>query len=111
MNMMEHKTEPENSTCGGARPGFAARWLASVFIMACLLVVLKPFIERQMLLRAASYFAGASYGDAIRLWKRVVYLDGNNVRVWTSLACAYEKNGQEDEAVAAYNKAVSLRKK
>ncbi|MFH1062891.1 MAG: tetratricopeptide repeat protein [Candidatus Omnitrophota bacterium] len=109
---MEHKTHSKGCACGHAHghrfSGLIIRWVMSVFIISGLLLVLRPFIIQQMLTRVAAYFNGGSYNNAIRVCKKIVFIDRKNIPALKSLGYAYEQNGEIDEAIATYEKVVSL---
>jgi tetratricopeptide (TPR) repeat protein len=80
------------------------RWLLSVFIVAALLFFLKPFLVQLMHTRASSYFSSYNFDDAIRISRRIVSLDKNNIEAWNSVGYAYKQKAMIDKSVAAYDK-------
>ena len=84
------------------------RWILSVLIVGILLITLRSFIVGQMLVRVTSYSANASYADAIRICKKIIAIDGKNKLAWTSLGYAYMDMSQTDEAIAVFEKVLSL---
>jgi tetratricopeptide (TPR) repeat protein len=84
------------------------RWLVTFFAVGALLILLRPFLVDQMLVRVTSYSADALYGDAVRICKKIIALDGNNVKAWTSLGYAYMDMGQTDMAIAAFEKVLQI---
>ena len=111
MDMKSH-THTKECACGHEHPrhgvGFTARWLISTLIVTGLLFVLKPFLAQQMLVRVSSYLTGASYDDAIRVCKKAIFVDKNNLKAWLSLGYIYRQNGRIDKAIAAYERAFAL---
>jgi tetratricopeptide (TPR) repeat protein len=112
---MEDKKHHDGCACGHDhghhhRPvsGFALRLAVSISIVAGLLFLLKPFLVQQMFVRVSSYLACASYGDAMRVCKKIVCIDGNNLKAWSSLGYVYQKSGPGRDAVAAYEKVLSV---
>jgi tetratricopeptide (TPR) repeat protein len=102
-------THAQCTTCGhdhghDHEPSLAlgARWGLSVLIIAVSLVFLRPFIVNQMLVRVTSYSANSSYSDAIRLCKKIITIDKDNIRAWTSLGYAYMDMSEADEAIAVF---------
>jgi len=79
-----------------------------VLIVVPLLFLLKPFIAQQMLVRAASYFSCASYDEVIRVCRKIIFIDKNNAKVWSSLGYAYREKGDIGKALTAYEKVYSL---
>src|ERR1700744_6510671 len=65
------------------------RWLLSLLMIVVLLKLLHPFVIGQMLVRVTSYSANASYQDAVRMCKKIIFLDKDNVQAWTALGYAY----------------------
>ena len=80
------------------------RWLLSIFIVAALLFFLKPFLLQLMHTRASSYFSSYYFDDAIRLSRRIVSLDKNNVEAWNSVGYAYRQKAMIDKSAADYDK-------
>ena len=62
--------------------------------------LLRSFIVGQMLVRVTSYSANSSYSDAIRICKKIITIDGDNMQAWTSLGYAYMDLSQVDMAIA-----------
>ncbi len=110
---IEHKIHSKECACGHEHhyrsASFTVRWLMSVFIISGLLFLLRPFLVQQMLVRVSSYLTCASYNDAVRVCKKIIFVDKNNLRVWSSLGYAYKESGQIDKAITAYEKVFSLK--
>ena len=87
---------------------FAYRWFLSVMIVGGMLILLRPFIVSQMLVRVTSYGASFSYSDEIRLCKKIIALDKDNRQAWTSLGYAYLDSSQFDKAIAAFDHVLLL---
>jgi tetratricopeptide (TPR) repeat protein len=109
---MEHKTHSEQCACGHGHErhsmSIAVRWLISLFIVTGFLFLLRPFLAQQMLMRAASYFSCSSYDEVVRICKKIVMIEANNLRAWTSLGYAYKEKGDIDAAIKAYERAFAL---
>ncbi len=86
----------------------ARRWLLSILIVGVLLVLLRPFIVGQMIVRVTSYSASSSYNDAVRICKKIIAIDGGNKQAWTSLGYAYMDMSQVDMAIPAFEKVLSI---
>jgi len=110
---MEEKVHSEGCACGheNHRHGvsFVLRWLISAGIIVGLLFVLRPFLVQQMMVRVSSYLACAAYDDAVRVCKKIIFIDKNNFRAWSSLGYLYRQSGQIDKAIEAYKQAVVLK--
>jgi len=101
----DHPHDHEHSH---ASSSLGARWALSILIVAVLLILLRPFIVGQMLVRVASYSANSSFRDAVRICRKIITIDSNNVRAWTSLGYAYMDLSRIDLAIPAFENAVSL---
>jgi len=84
------------------------RWILSILIVGILLIVLRPFIVGQMLVRVTSYSANAAYSDAVRICKKIIAIDPGNKQAWTSLGYAYMDMRQVDRAIPAFEKVLSI---
>ena len=86
----------------------AKRWLISVLIISTLLVILRPFVVDQMLVRVTSYSANASYSDAVRICKKIIAIDPDNRRAWTSLGYVYMDDAKVNEAITAFERVLQM---
>ena len=91
---------------GPLSPG--RRWLLSVLIVGGMLILLRPFIVGQMLVRVTSYSANSSYNDAVRICKRIIAIDRDNIRAWTSLGYVYMDMRRVDTAIPVFQEVLSL---
>ncbi|HYA15578.1 MAG TPA: hypothetical protein VEF33_14675 [Syntrophales bacterium] len=82
----------------------AIRWLLSVFIVAVLLFLLKPFLVELMLVRESSYFSSYYFDEAVRMSKKIVFIDKTNIRGWTSFGKAYKEKAIIDRYAGEYDK-------
>ena len=80
------------------------RWLLSIFIVAALLFFLKPLLVQLMLMRVSSYFSSYYFDDAIRMSRRIVSIDKNNMEAWNSVGYAYKQKAMIDKSAADYDK-------
>src|SRR5689334_6874177 len=94
---MAHKNPPADD-CGCDHHGhhhdqdafpLSVRWGIAVLTIAILLFALRPFIIGQMFVRVTSYSSNAAYGDAVRICKKILAIDGDNVQAMTALGYAY----------------------
>jgi len=83
------------------------RWVLSILIVVIALALLRPFIISQMLVRVTSY-STSSYGDAIRLCKKIIAIDKDNKQAWVSLGYAYMDISCPDMAVPAFEKVLAV---
>jgi len=84
------------------------RWILSVLIVGGLLILLRPFIVGQMLVRVTSYSANSSYNDAIRLCHRIIAIDKDNIKAWTSLGYVYMDESKPKKAIPVFEQVLSL---
>jgi len=103
----DHDHENEHSHDHN-RLSFFQRWLLSVLIVGVLLVLLRPFIAGQMLVRVTSYSANSSYNDAVRICKKIIAIDNENIKAWTSLGYAYMDLSRSDLAIPAFEQVLLL---
>jgi tetratricopeptide (TPR) repeat protein len=106
---MEQKTDPKEFADEHGHGHHRAwslgiRWLLSAFIVASLLFFLKPFLVQQMLARVSSYFSSYYFDEAIRMSKRIVSIDKNNMEAWNSVGYAYKQKAMIDKSAADYDK-------
>ena len=57
-----------------------------------------------MLVRVSSYFSSYCFDDAIRVSKRIVFIDKNNTEAWNSFGYAYKQKAMIDKSAADYAK-------
>ncbi len=84
------------------------RWVLSVLIAGVFLVLLRSFIVEQMFVRVTSYSADSFYSDAVRISKKIIALDRDNKKAWTSLGYAYMDLSRDDMAIPAFEKVLLL---
>ena len=84
------------------------RWLLAVLIVGVLLILLRPFIVGQMLVRVTSYSVNSSYDDAIRICKKIIAIDPDNKQAWVSLGYAYMDLSRLDTAIPAFEKVLLI---
>jgi len=81
-------------------------WVFSlIFIPVCILL-LKPFIARQILYRASAYQASNMNQESIRQYRKALLIDGDNPEGWNGLAAVYRLAGDIEGAIRAYRKAM-----
>jgi len=88
------------------RHGLALRWLLSFAFIALSLIVMSPFIVKQLVSRASSYMTCELFNDAIRSYKKAVFIDKRNVMAWDMLGYAYKSNGNLEKSIYAYHQAI-----
>jgi len=103
----------ENCNCGHlddheSQHGLALRWPLSLIFIALSFIVMRPFIVKQLLFRASSYMTCELFNDAIRSYKKVVFIDKRNVRAWNMLGYGYKSNGDLGKSIYAYQEALKV---
>jgi len=88
------------------RPRVALRWLLSFIFVALSLIIMRPFIAKQLLSRASSYMTCELFNDAIRSYEKAVFIDKNNVMAWNMLGYGYKSNGNLEKSIYAYHQAI-----
>lgn len=118
--MTDTKTHTHNCSCGHDNEhkhshshdhltmSLGKRWFISVLIIGGLLVLIRPFIISQMLVRVTSYSANSSYSDAVRMCRKIIFIDPGNQQAWTSLGYAYMDLSRIDWAIPVFGKVLIL---
>lgn len=106
------KNQPKECACAQdhhhGRMGLLTRWLLSILMVGLILIVLRPFLIGQMLVRVTSYATYAYAHDAIRLCKRIIAMDKDNKQAWTALGFSYMDLSQVDRAIGAFKEVLVL---
>jgi len=84
------------------------RWIVSVLIIVALLVLLRPFIVAQMIVRVTSYSVNSAYDNAIRICKKIILIDPDNKQAWTAMGYAYMDSKKVDLAINAFEKVLVI---
>jgi len=87
-------------------PRLTLRWPLSLFFISISFIVMRPFIVRQLTSRASSYMTCESFNDAIRSYKKAVFIDKRNVAAWDMLGYSYKINDDLKNAIYAYREAI-----
>ena len=88
------------------RPRLALRWSLSLTFVALSFIVMRPFIVKQLVSRASSYMTCELFSDAIRSYKKAVFIDKRNVMAWDMLGYGYKSNGDLEKSIYAYQEAL-----
>ncbi|MFA6358016.1 MAG: tetratricopeptide repeat protein [Candidatus Omnitrophota bacterium] len=101
----------EHCSCGhlhehNRQPRLALRWLLSLTFICSSLIIMRPFIAKQLLSRASSYMPCELFSDAIRSYEKAVLLDKRNVMAWDMLGYSYKSNGDLEKSIYAYRQAL-----
>ncbi len=88
------------------RSRLALRWTLSLTFIALSFILMRPFIVKQLLSRASSYMTCELFSDAIRSYKKAVFIDKRNVMAWDMLGYGYKSNGDLEKSIYAYQEAL-----
>jgi tetratricopeptide (TPR) repeat protein len=92
----------------GPRMSLGQRWLLAVLIVGALLFFLRPFFISQLLVRVTSYSANGQYTEAVRICRKIIALDPDNIQAWTALGYARMDIDRPRAAMEAFNKVLGL---
>ena len=101
MNMKNQYKEchhEHSHDCNHSQMSFFTRWMLSVLMVGLILILLRPFLIGQMFVRVVSYSAYSHYSDAIRICKKIIFIDKDNQQAWTALGFSYMDSLQVDRA-------------
>lgn len=82
--------------------------LFSIIFILLALVALKPFLFSQIFKRGCAYVAYPMYDDAIRQYKKCVFLNNKSDDAWDWLGYAYKGRGDIQKAVETYKDAIRI---
>ena len=104
--------EPKCSCCHNHESGVfispAKRLAFSIIFLILALVVLRPFLFSQIFKRGCAYVAYPLYDDAIRQYKKCVFLNKKSDDAWDWLGYAYKGNGDVKKAIGTYKDAIKI---
>ena len=89
-------------------PRLVLRWSLSLTFIASSLIVMRPFIVKQLVSRASSYMTCELFNDAIRSYEKAVFIDKKNVKAWGMLGYAYKSNGNLEKSIYAFHQALKV---
>lgn len=87
-------------------PKIALRWQLSLIFITLSFIIMRPLIVKQLISRASSYMACELFNDAIRSFKKAVFIDKKNIVAWNMLGYSYKSNGDLNKSVYAYRQAI-----
>ena len=86
--------------------GSVLRWSLTLTFIGLSFIVMRPFIVKQLLSRASSYMTCELFNDAVRSYKKAVFIDKRNVSAWDMLGYGYKSNGDLEKSIYAYQEAL-----
>ena len=86
----------------------ALRWALSLTFIVLSFIIMRPFIVKQLVSRASSYMTCELFSDAIRSYKKAVFIDKRNVMAWDMLGYGYKSNGNLEKSIYAYQEALKV---
>jgi len=84
------------------------RWLFSLIFIPISVFLIKPFIAKQLIYRASSYASYGLYREAIRQYKKALFIDKHNSEILNDLADCYKRIGDVEKAQGTYKKAIEI---
>jgi Tfp pilus assembly protein PilF len=90
----------------GGHIKYKTRWIFSLIFIPITIFLAKPFAAKQLLNRASAYEASYMHQEAIRQYKKGLFINEDNADGWNDLADVYKAVGDTEEAIRAYNKAL-----
>ncbi len=101
----------DNCTCShlqdhNRRPRLALRWALSLTFIVLSFIIMRSFIVKQLLSRASSYMTCELFNDAIRSYKKAIFIDKSNVKAWDMLGYGYKSNGDLGKSISAFRQAI-----
>ena len=109
---MKHKDHSHACECehdhSPGQMSFATRWIISIVMVSSIWMFLQTFCLEQMLVRVTSYASYNAYGDVIRICKKIIFLDRDNITAWISLGYAHMDQKDTEAAMATFNQVLAL---
>lgn len=112
--MMSHK---HNHSCGCLEEyrlntnkacRILPRWLFCILFILGSFYLLRPVMVRQLTNRAGTYISYPLYDEAIREYKKAIFLDSHNSDLYASIAYAYRSKNDFKQSENAYKEAIRL---
>jgi TolA-binding protein len=85
---------------------FRTSLIFTLIFVPAVILLMKPFIARQLLYRGGSYSGSGLFQESIRHYKRGLFIDSGNAEGWNDLADVYRSVGDVDKAAEAYEEAI-----
>ena len=103
----------EHCSCGHSHEGEASirpakKLKFSIIFIILALFVLKPFLYAQVFKRGCAYLACPLYDDAIRQYKKALFLNRQSDDAWDWLGYAYKSKGDVRKAIGVYEEAIKV---
>ena len=86
--------------------GSVLRWSLTLTFIGLSFIVMRPFIVKQLLSRASSYMTCELFNDAVRSYKKAVFIDKKNVMAWDMLGYGYKNSSDLKNSIYAYSQAL-----
>lgn len=100
--MEEHHASPDNHI----NVRFRTRLIFTIIFIPAVILLMKPFIARQLLYRGRSYAGSGLFQESIRHYRRGLFIDSGNAEGWNDLAEVYKSMRDMDKAAEAYEEAI-----
>lgn len=106
------------NTCQESKPGGPKLWrqkffriIFSLFFVLAGFWLIRPMVAYDLISRASLYETNGYLKNAIRLYKRAIFIDKNFSEAWNGLAEAYRNNGEPQTAEKIYRQTVHVNPK
>ncbi|MDD5679637.1 MAG: tetratricopeptide repeat protein [Candidatus Omnitrophica bacterium] len=86
----------------------AKRLAFSIIFVILALFILKPFLFSQVFKRGCAYVVYPLYDDAIRQYKKAVFLNKQSDDAWDWLGYSYKGKGDIKKAIETYKDAIKI---
>jgi len=83
-------------------------FVITLIFISCFLILFKPVLVQQIIIRGDGYLGFGMNHDAIRQYKKALFLDSKNIDAKNWLAYAYKRSGQIENAVETYKDSLRL---
>jgi len=101
----KHSHEHSHST---EYPGRRYKWFFTILFIPLCLFAISHYITKQIGVRGASYIGFNIYADAARQYRKVVFINKNDMESWYYLGYSYRMLGEYEKAVDVYKQILTL---
>jgi len=92
----------ENHNEENKRPNKVYKWFFTIIFVPFCLFAISHYIQGQIAIRGSSYIGFDMYNDAIREYKKAVFLDKKDITSWSYIGYSYRMIHDYDNAIKAY---------
>ena len=84
------------------------RWLVTAAVITMAAVLLRPPIARQVIVRGDGYLNYGMFQDAVRQYRKAIFIDPRQDRARNWLGYALQKSERTEEAIRVYRQAIEI---